>query len=570
VAVVAIAAAIYAWARIRAERPTDRLSVAIPPGSEFSIATPSLAISPDGRRVAFAVKRGDMSELYSRSLEGFDLTLLARGDVASQQVWNPAFSKDGEWVAFARGFRILKVRATGGPEQFVGNNRSNPRGIAWGPDGSVYFSTFAGGLFRSAPDGSAPRQLTIPDERADENSHRYPQVLPDGKHILFTIRTGRITMFDEAKIALLSLDTGRWKVLIHGGTSGLYVPSGHIVFVQQRRLMAVPFDLETKTVRGEPVPVLSGIISNPTTGASQFAVAEKAGTLIYLSGEALTPTSRLQTVDRDGTVTGELKASEPIDTFRVSPDSTRIAAQISAANDDIWAWDVARDTFTRMSFLSGDEYTPSWSADGKSIFFGSFKGLYRQTLEQAGEPTVVMDRRVVGFTSPSPDGRLLAVTVAQEQVACDILLVDTSNPAKQTVFAGSKFNEYGPEFSPDGKWIAYGSDESGNKQDEVYLRPLSGPSQVQLSYGGATQHRWSRDGREVFFRRGDEFFSVAIGQEEPPVVGRPRLMFRLAGVRYFDVFKDGFLVLNTPRQPLYTSGINVVPDWSRQVAERVR
>jgi Tol biopolymer transport system component len=566
---LAAVVALGTWRRERTETTAPSLSIAIPSGADFGVSANTLAISPDGRFVAFIVRRMKGNELYVRKLDGFALTLLHRTD--EWLLADPAFSHDGQWIAFAQGTQILKVRTTGGgPTLRVADNRSSPRGISWGPDGSIYFATFSGGLFRALPDGSPPRQITIPDESAGENNHRYPHALGDGRHVLFTVRTGRITSFDEARIALLDLRTGRWKVVLDGGATPQYLHTGHMVFVQQRRLMAVPLDLERGMVRGQPVAMAGDVVADPSTGAAHYAVAASAGTLIYLSGGPVDRRSHFRMVSRSGDVTATLLCAEPVDTWRVSPDSTLIATQIAGANDDISVWDVARNTVTRVTFLPGDEFVPSWSADGKSIFFSTYTGLFNQPINQSAEPRQVFGGEAVSFSSAWPDGQRVAVsTSAGDPQATDILIVDVAGNSRPRAFAATGFNEYAPEVSPDGRWVAFISDESGNR-DEAFLRPASGAGRVQISSGGAAQLRWSGDGKEIFYRRLDEFYSVSVGEGMPPSVGPPHLLFRYPRIRYWDVFRNGFLLQDAPQTPFLTAGINVVPGWADRVGEGMR
>ncbi|HVR44772.1 MAG TPA: protein kinase [Thermoanaerobaculia bacterium] len=561
-ALLAIAVAgVAGWATWHARPNADlpRLSVALPAESRLVTDTPSFALSPDASHIAFSIHRNEKHEIYSRPLDGFEPTLVAYG-------MNPVFSPNGRWIAFVRGRTLYKAPVDGGREHALAELESNPRGITWAPDGTIYFAIgFEGGLAKVSEDGSGFAIVTTPDASRDEKSHRWPHALPYGKHLLYTIVTGRMTSFSDAQIAVVSLESGRARTILQDGSSPTYVRTGHLVFARDRALMVVPFDLETLTVRGSPVPLLEDVLFTSISGAAHYAVADRAGTLAYAGGAYQTHSS-FEIVDRRGGVREEFTVPRIVDAFRASPDSGRLAIQASAANDDIWSWDVQRRTLTRVSREAGDELRPTWAPDGKSILFIGRKRLYRQAADGSAPAELLLEGRIVSLASCSPGCEAVAFTVADR--SRDIRILQPHRGTQPSLFAGTPFDEISPEFSPDGRSIAYVSNESGTW--EIYLRPLSGSGRAQVSAGGGGEPRWSRDGDELYYRRGDQFFAVSMGPESPLEVGPPQLLFRLPRIRYWDVFGDGFILLKEQPPPFLASGIHILPDWLDEMDARVR
>lgn len=559
----------WSWSRRTEHEIPLRLSIALPRGEKLRSTTyPVLAISPDGRSVVFRTiddarydRFGNEGSFWVRVLDQFESRNLSESGGHS-----PVFSPDGEWIAYVHGGKLKKMRAGGGPAYDIVAMTGSPRGLAWSPDGNLYFAkSHSGGISRVASDGSGLTELTVPDESAGENSHRWPHALPDGRHLLITIRTSRIESFDQATIALLSLETGRWRKLFDGGSHAHYVPTGHIVFIQDGSLMAIPFDLTTLSVRGSPVPLVHGVQYDSSTGTGQFSIAE-AGTLIYASGPAWPKPTEFLRMDRAGAIIDTCTVQKGVDSFRTSPDSRTIAIHASAANDDIWTYDIERETLSRATSRPGDEVWPAWTPDGTTLIFGGQGGLYRQAADGSGEAQLVTPG-LNSHPSCSPDCKLIAYSSYHPGSASDIRIVSTDGSEPPVPFVGTPANEYGPEFSPDGRWISYVSNESG--LPEVYLRPITGGGRIQISSQGGLSPRWSRNGKELYFRFGDEFFAVPISLEDRPSAGTAELMFRITGIRGMDILGDDFLLQKSPDDRDIPSGINVVPDFFREITARV-
>jgi Tol biopolymer transport system component len=339
--------------------------------------------------------------------------------------------------------------------------------------------------------------------------------------VLFTGHT-LIGGFDDASIEAISLKTGQWKVVQRGGYFGRYLPSGHLVYLHQGTLLAVGFDLDRLEVRGTPVPLLEGVAGNATLGGGQYEVARN-GTLVYLSGKSATASWPVAWMDAAGKTQPLLATPGPYFSPRFSPDGKRLALQVGTlGSGDIQVCDWQRDTMTRLTFTQTNVF-PVWTPDGKHIVFLSYStGSYSVRwirADAAGEAQLLLEgkreRRGYSF---SPDGQRLAFAESVDTgfdlwtLPLDVSDPEHPKPGKPELFLGTPFDEQEPAFSPDGRWIAYRSNESG--RNEVYVRPFPGeaPSRSgrwQISTGGGAHPIWSRNGRELFYESPDNHIMAA-------------------------------------------------------------
>ncbi|HKR62861.1 MAG TPA: protein kinase [Thermoanaerobaculia bacterium] len=550
---VAAAATWGLWRATHREPEIVRLSIPLPQGSMLTgTGFPNLAFSPDGRQIVFAAGR-DKFDLYLRRLDSFESTPLA----GTERAEGPFFSPDGEWLAFFARDGLKKLRLAGGVPLLV-TTTNVARGGSWGRDGYIYYTgDTSSGLSRVAADGGPPQTLTTPARERGENSHRWPQLLPDGKHLLFTIRTDRIDSFDEAKIAVLSLDTKTWRVVLEGGSNVRYLATGDLLFSQRGALFSVPFDLGSLTVKGSPRRIVDGVMSSDSSGAAQYTVAESSGALAFLPATSERLGTTMLEVDRTGHELRSFTTPRPIASFEVSPDQRSLVVQVPAANDDIWTYDLERGTLIRSSFEPGDEWNPSWSADGSSVIFGSEHALYIRKSNGSGPATSVAKGRI-GSSSASPDGRFIVYSGVGSGTGNDLWLLSLAD-GKSTPFVQTPASEALPSFSPDGRSIAYCTNSSGVY--EVVLRRLDGEGEWQISTGGGWSPRWSRDGRTIFYRTGDRFYEVSVSPGAQTVIGKPTLLFTVPAVDDYDVFGNGFLLSKVAEPVTAATSINVVLHW---------
>ena len=526
-----------------------------------------LAMSPDGTRIVVAENEPDGKwRLDMRSLDQSQFVPLSGADHASR----PFFSPDGEWIAFFEGDKLKKIPVQGGAPVTLCDVPRFLRGASWGDDGNIVaaFNGESSGLVRIPSGGGAPIQVTQLSKEKGETAHAWPQVLPGSQAVLFTAYgTGA---YDDGEIAVVSFKTGERKTL-HGGASfGRYLPSGHLVYVHQNTLWAAPFDLSRLEVTGDPQPVLEEVNSN-VSGGGDFDFSQ-TGSLVYVS-------SKVQISFRYSIwwleSTGQTKALQMppglYENPRFSPDGKRLAFElaISPARADIWVKDLERDTVSRLTHLSGRNNAPLWTPDGKNIVFASTEqaapGIYWIRADGSGEAKRLTetDRKTLQYPcSFSPDGKRLAYSQYQEsssfrgEIWTAPIEGDRDDPqlGKAEAFLLTSFSEWDPTFSPDGHWLAYSSNESGNY--ELYVRPFPGPGgKSQISTEGGSYPIWSRDGRKLFFvtpdlrimvtsytAKGDSF---AAGK--PQVWSQKNLTY-LGGNYPYDLAPDGqrFAVVLNP------------------------
>jgi len=572
-----------------------RLVIQLPSTAPFEVETwrPAVALSPDGSRLVYVANRGGRRQLYLRQMDRLEATPIP----GTEGGHSPFFSPDGQSVGFVVVNKLKKVSVTGGAPQTLADISPVTRGATWGPDDTIIFTraldhglerilavgdTPPDDAFSDAPRSSMGGQtLTVPDPTEGEYSHRWPQFLPGGKAVLFTIDTGG--SFDEARIAVLSLETGKVKVLLDGGTNARYSPTGHIVFGRAGALLAVPFDLERLERTGDPVTLVQGILMEPG-GAAHFAFSDD-GSLAYVPGGMLVSDRKLVWVNRQGEV-DPLPAEPRVYTSpSLSPDGRQVAVIIrEGSNYDVWITEAARGTLTRLTSHPGEDIAPIWTPDGKKVTFASEMSGPGPTLswkpaDASGPQELLLERQVRGQipTSWSPDGQTLVFT---DLKVPDIWMLPLGGEEKPWAFLDTDFEESGAMFSPDGHWLAYMSNETG--RDEVYVQSFggSGPrGKRQVSIGGGAEPVWAPDGRDLFYRNGDEMMAVAIETEPELSVGTPRLLFEgrflpvLSGDDpggSYDISPDGQRFLMIQReQDLVPTEIIVVLNWFEELKRLV-
>jgi eukaryotic-like serine/threonine-protein kinase len=574
IAAAVVGALMYPRFRSYASGPLVRASIPLAEPLEFGVQQPSFAISPDGTRIVY---RGAASEpLHSRLLNDPGSSAIA----GTEGAVNPFFSPDGKWLGFFVGHTLKKVSFAGGAVVTVATLPSNVgaqgyRGAAWADDGTIALAPSTGaGLYGVADRGGEPKPLTTIDAKANEAAHRWPHFMPGGRAILFTVKSTNLQSFDDAQIMVRSLDTGEQHPVAQGD-SAQYLPTGHLVYARAGALYAVPFDAARLAVTGAPVKVADGVITHPESGGAQVAIS-RTGTLVYAAGGSRTAERPLLWVDRHGAARPATDRQAPFWWPRISPDGRRIALVIDAAFSKIWVLDIERGTFTRASQLAGDQDRATWMPDSVRLTFGADAvgsgavRLFSDTIDGTGAATLLFD----GAESPSPlswspDGRRLLYRQISATTGQDVW-VFSADDRTSTPFLQSPSNELSATFAPDGRWVAYVSDESGRA--EVYVRPFPGPgTRSQVSIDGGSAPVWSRDGRELFFAKGDTLFATAVSLGKAFRSGAVQRLFSgpysfdAVTVNY-DVTPDGqrFLV---PRTPVHSPPrqLELVLNWFEEV-----
>ena len=511
-----VAALAYSRSSLTESHPTVRASIPIAERFEFGILgqQPAFAISPDGTRLVYRTVGG--GPLYSRLLNEAESSVIAGTDGAL----HPVFSPDGQWLAFFVGPALKKLSFAGGAVITVATLPQNVgaqgyRGATWSDAGTIAFSSsVAGGLFGVPDQGGEPVPLTTIDRNGNEWSHRWPHFLPGGKAILFTVKSTNLQSFDDAQIVVRSLDTGEQHPVAQGN-SAQYVPTGHLVYARAGALYAVRFDVARLAVTGAPVKVIDGVMTHPDNGGAQVAIS-RTGTLVYAAGGSRTAERPLLWVDRSGAARPVTDRAAAFWWPRISPDGRRIAVTIDGAFSKLWVLDVERGTFTRASQLAGDQDRSQWGPGGAQVTFGvdtTGKGavrLFTDHVDGSGNPAVIADNsqssvKALGW---SRDGRRLLYGTTGATTGQDVWIYSAEDRTS-TPFLQGPANEFSAAFSPDGRWVAYVSDESG--RTEVYVRPFPGPgTRSQVSIDGGVAPVWSRNGSELFFAKGDTLFTVPV------------------------------------------------------------
>ena len=525
-----------AWQATRPlSRPLMRLNVELGPDAVLARSTGGgmLAMSPDGTRLALTLRGADgRVRLYTRRLDQSQVTPLAGTENAS----SPFFSPDGEWIGFFADTKLKKISGEGGAAVTLCDAPTG-RGGSWGDDGNIVVALSPTGALARIPSmGGALAPATRLD--AGERTHRWPQVLPGSQAVLFTASSSSGN-YDDANIDVVSLKTGARKTLHRGGFSARYLPSGHLVYVHQNTLFATRFDPARLALAGAPVPVLEDV-SVASGAGGDFAFAQ-TGNFAYLSGQGTQVGWQIYWLDASGKRQPLHATPGFYFSLRLSPDGKRLAFSKGGAQGvDIWVKDLERDTLSRLSFFPGANGWPVWTPDGKYIVFRSetpgAPGAYIVRSDGSGEAQRLMDSKVKDLPTPysfSPDGKRLAFYASGNSGSSDIFTAplegDSGHPrlGKPELFLGTPFVELQPAFSPDGRWIAYTSAESGSY--EVYVRSfpggIAGSGKWLVSTGGGYGPVWSRSGRELLYETlDDRIMSVSYtASGDSFVPGKPRL-----------------------------------------------
>src|SRR5215469_4877145 len=485
---LALALAVIGAGWWNASRPVDhpliRFNVDL--GTE---AMPGLnltaAISPDGRRLVFPARGPDgKQQLATRLLDQAQITFLPGTENGSDAFFSP----DSQWIAFFAGRILKKISVLGGsPETVVTAQQFSPGG-SWGGDGNIVTSSFD--LFTVSSGGGLPQRIK---RRSLGTNYRWPQVLPGGGAVLYTVAYS-LNQMDGASIEIMPFKTGSPKVLARGGYYGRYLPTGHLVYIRQGALVGVKFDPEALEVHGAPVPLLEDVAANPVTGGGQFDFSN-TGTLVYTSGKSAAQEWRLSWLDSSGTTEPLMPTAGLFATPRLSPDGRKVA--FTGKGADLYVYDLERRKLSRLTFTGGAN-RPVWSPDSLHLLFlRSGSGATWIRSDGVGEPqTILIGSRPYPY-SFTPDGRRLAYLDSSTETGLDIWtvaldLTDPDHPkaGKPEAFLRTAADESAPQFSPDGRWIAY---QSSSDSQEIYVRPFpaAGGGTWQISTGGGLLPLWS-------------------------------------------------------------------------------
>ncbi|HEY4979207.1 MAG TPA: protein kinase, partial [Candidatus Acidoferrum sp.] len=519
----------------------------------------AFVISPDGSRIAYVTDEpgSTVGQLYVRELDQPTPVVLATlenvGGAAA-----PFFSPDGQWIGFFGEGKLKKVSVRGGAPIALATV-SGYRGGAWGEDDTIIFPTkFTSPLYRMPAAGGTPQEVTHLSAARAETTHRWPQILPGGKSVLFTASSNN-NFFGQATVQAASLSTGEAKVIVENASFGRYLPGGYLAYCSQGTLFVVPFDAKSLQLTGTAVPVLQGIDFDISNGGVLFSSTDN-GMAIYMAGSASKQNLNLVMLNRKGEAQVLLKSEPDATSPRLSPDGKKVAFEKGVGG--IWIHDTVRGTTTPLALKSGSANFPIWTPDGEYLTYsytaasrmGVGEHIYRRRADGVGE-----EEQLTPEASPSsypsswsPDGKTLAfLRLSQVDGACcdawTMHFAEDGKPQEPQLVAdvsrGKSSSLAEPMFSPDGHWIAYSSADSGPPQVYVVPFPQSG-GKWQISTDGGAEPRWSKTGHELFYSKGQQIFTVSyLVDKNSFVASKPQPLFDGIAMRFpytaFDVSADG-------------------------------
>jgi serine/threonine-protein kinase len=562
-----------------------RFSITPPSAMPLMLQAQDLAISPDGTLIAYQAGTG-LGQLMLRAMGELEARPLA--DSIGSRL--PFFSPDGLWVGFFGNQVLKKVSIAGGASITICNVTRAGRGASWGSTGTIVFAD-AEGLKTVSQDGGEPKTLTKPDPAGGE-LHVFPSFLPNSRAVLFTIRRPPENM----QVALLDLTTGQTKTLIQSGNSAQYVDTGHVVYASAGTLSAVPFDMATLAVVGDPHAIVEHVLT-VRDGTTDFAVARQ-GTLVYVP-EAPAPVRSLVWVDRQ-------RREEPIsapprvyDVARLSPDGTRVALGLSndRVRQGIWVWDLVRETLSPVTQAARGQ-APVWTPDGRRVVFFSdglrgVASLYVQAADGTGtaEPLKVKTGVPLIPTSVSRTGDLLFTQIGRGGLSIGVIPLGAPTAEARTLIEAIQQGVTGAEFAPNGRFLAYQSSEFSRNSSsatsgasDIYVRPYPDVDNAKwpISSGGGSRPAWSRDGRELFYLdRVGRLIAVPVQTNGPTFsAGKPAVMIdtpyfaQATGGRSYDVSPDGqrFLMIKEPStkdERATPASMVVIDNWLEELKQRV-
>jgi len=570
--------AVFLGSRKRAEEPRTVRAFIPPPGkSIFHFAGEAnsgpVTISPDGRRLAFVAADPDgRTQLWVHPLDALEAFSIPRTENAYFPFWSP----DGRSLGFFANGKLKTIEASNSPapprvlaDVFEG------RGGSWSGDGTILYSPGYGApLYRVSSSGGKPAAVTRLDEKGGERSHRWPLFLPDGRRFLYSARDPETA---RNAIHAGSLDSDE-KTFVLDADSNMAVASGHLLFRRGDRLLAVPFDARTLAIAGEPLPLAERVEYLPPTGGSIFSAS---GSLLAYSAQGEGRLSRLVWFDRTGKELGTVGPPSSYFNARLSPDGTRVALSLmdaqSFAPPKLWIYEVSRGTGTQLTYGVGVDLWPVWSPDGgRLVFASSPKGqwdLYEKGLRERDEARLLLGSDNNKFPNDfSRDGRFLLYEESEPRTNRDIKVLPLTGDRRPRTFVATPFEERNAQFSPDGRWVAYVSDEPG--RPEVYLAAFPEGARRRVSTEGGSQPKWSADGRELFYiAPGRKLTAVSVetrGTE--PVLGQSRTLFQVpplargatgfgAPAKY-DVSPDGRFLVHARLAEEAPLPITLVLNWT--------
>jgi Tol biopolymer transport system component len=541
--------------------------------------TPGLALSPDGRRLVYAAAVKGSSGLYVRRLDRLDATLVPGTEGAA----NPFFSADGGSVGFFAAGKLKTVALDGSSPRIV-CDAPRGRGGSWETPNTIVFAPSSDmPLYRVAAAGGGAEAITTLSQHPRERSHRWPEVLPGGRAVLYTAGNSTDNNFSDAAIMVQSLVNPKDRHMVVSGAAHARYAAGHLLYLAGHALVAAPFDTERLELAGDPRPVVDTLSISRYVGAAQFAVSRE-GSLVYLPPGGGGAQSALTWVNRDGTVTSVGGIRGFFTSVRLSPDGRRAALNVNDGDADVRVYDLLDGTFSRVTYSLDFEGNPVWTPDGTRIAFASERGpgvqmFWKRWDDPRGAPGALAQSKEQDEAlapgeyariphSWSANGEYLAFTEYHPDTRHDIWILPMAPGSRPYSIVTTPFQDSQPVFSPDGKWVAYQSNESG--EDEVYARPFQRiAARIQISTSGGIFPRWARNGELFYWQKGRMMAVTVRPAGNTLAIGAPRVLFEmdsLSNVPSYDVAADGqrFLMLR-PDYSQYPKNVVLVHQWPAEM-----
>jgi len=550
-------------------------------------------ISRDGRQIAYAadyqIWLRDLGEMLARPIQGID---------PQERPTYPVFSPDGQSLLYLsdRDLQLRRISVVGGtPITLIDPLEDDPQGLYWADDGTILYVAADGNIMGVSSNGGIPNAII---EAAEGEELDGPRMLPGGEWLLFTATTSSgADRWDEGQIVVQSLVTGERRLLWQGGSDARYVPTGHLMYALDDDLFVLPFDLTDLAVTGGPTPVAAGVRRNLISAATDSATANYSfsdnGSLVYIPGTGSSALLALFWVDRDGRAEPIAAAPRQYVFPRISPDGRRVALDVRGEQDDIFVWDLVNETLTRLTFDAESEQYPVWTPDGERIAYLHDRDIFWKASNNTGTATPMAEDLTEGTDAGpapyffSPSGTELVFADRSTFTHSDLVMISVDGSTEPERLLGSEFNEENAVLSPDGRWMAYQSNESG--QNDIYVRPFpnvnDGRWQISNAASGSMTPAWSRNTNELFYVQfsasGNPAMMVAEYSGEPTfVLGARRELFdgsayftTGAAGRAYDVSADGdrFLMIAPIDQAGESSApqINVVLNWFEELKRLV-
>ena len=561
--VAAFAVTVAMWPAPSA--PPVRTSLVLPVSTAEASGLAGIAISPDGGRVVYrgSMVSGGTSLLFLRHLNQYEIAPI-RG---TERATSPFFSPDGEWLGFIADGKLKKVRLSGGVPSVICDAPGAGHGGTWSRSDTILFSTSGNlGLMKVSANGGVPEFVTHSDSKR-ERLHRWPTFLPDGNAFIYVDAPS--ANFDQSTIYVRSLDTGEQIELTQGGTRPRILPTGHLVLARTGSLVALPMSPRWPHTTGVGTDMGESRLTMTPNGVAQYDISD-SGTLVYIPGTNIQLDRTLAWVDRRGNVSEIAGLRRPINGASLSPDGKRVAMSLNDEARDIWIYELDRGALVRFTSGPGVESIPLWTPDGTRVAYSvNNSQIFWKPIDASAPEEVLIKGDAPGNFPQSwtKDGRLLLFQRGIGQGFNDLWVLPVDGDKQPRTAVATPFDETDAEFSPDDKWIAYQSSESGRA--EVYIRPFPGPGgRLQVSVDGGSSPTWSPNSRELFFKSGDQMMVSAISTAPTLSATPPQVVFTMPFDARFSVAPDGKRFLVVRGDAVQSAHLSIVMNFFTEVTRR--